>query len=131
MYDNVFDSVLHQWFDHPMVIRVEVQVKDAPKMFETIGPDVAEIYSPPRVAHDAGVRTYLGVQLRPGWSLDLTMTDPKTGEAWDFSKPEMSERATELVINGKPFMLVCSPVCTPFSSLQGVNTAIHEGSEGC
>ncbi len=46
----------------------------------TSGMDVAEIYSPPRIACKA---TEMG--LRGGWSLDLTTTDVD-GNRWDFYK---------------------------------------------
>ena len=52
--------------------------------------DVAEIYSPPRVAKMA---KRLG--MKAGWSLDLTSIDGLDNEPWDFSRPEKRERAHE------------------------------------
>ena len=53
--------------------------------------DVAEIYSEPRIAHEAAIRKYGGEQLVPGWSLDLTREDPLTGRSWDLSKRTVRE----------------------------------------
>ena len=74
--------------------------------------DVSEVYSPPRMAKAAAA---LG--LRDGWSLDLTTSD-ESGQPWDFSKLQARTRAMALVKADKPFLLVCSPMCGPFSELQ-------------
>ena len=42
-------------------IRVELVMKDAAKWFRNAGPDISEIYSPPRIAQEAGLRTYAGI----------------------------------------------------------------------
>ena len=74
--------------------------------------DVAEIYSPPRMAEAAAA---LG--LKSGWSLDLTTCD-QDGEPWDFSSKTMRARARTKLRADKPYLLVCSPMCGPFSELQ-------------
>ena len=57
--------------------------------------DVAEVYSPPRVA--TMVR---GMGLRQGWSLDLTTCD-RDGRSWDFNTNEMRNRAARKVLQDK------------------------------
>ena len=47
-------------------IRVELVMKDAAKWFRCSGSDISEIYSPPRIVQDAGLRTYDGKALKPG-----------------------------------------------------------------
>ena len=42
--------------------------------------------------------------LLPGWSLDLTVSDPDDGEPWDFNKQEKRDKA-ESIINGKKALL--------------------------
>ena len=68
--------------------------------------DVSEIYSPPGVAVRAKE-----IGLRPGWSLDLTTKD-KDGKAWDFSKPEMRNRAIDKIGKDKPLVIIGSPMFT-------------------
>ena len=74
--------------------------------------DVSEIYSPPRMAKAASA---LG--LKGGWSLDLTTTDDD-GNAWDFRDKNMQKMAMQKVKQDKPYLLVLSPMCGPFSELQ-------------
>jgi hypothetical protein len=85
------------------------------------GHHVSEIYSPLRVNRAA---TKIG--LKPGFSLDLTETDPYDGMPWDFSKEEKRARARKRVVSEKPFLLVGSPPCTAFSTLFQSNvTRMH------
>lgn len=104
-------------------IRVEVRVRQVETVFMQNGADVAEVCSPPRVAHDAGIQKYLGMDLAPGWSLDLSVVDKISGLPWDLSTHGMTPRATELVLRGRPHTVVCSPACTPFSALQNFTKA--------
>ena len=59
--------------------------------------------------------------MRPGWSLDLTTNDPETGEAWDLGDGKVRTKVVKLIQEGKPYMLVCSPMCTAFSAIQALN----------
>ena len=43
------------------------------------------------------------------------MRDPSTNEPWDLSKKSVQDRVRKMVVDSKPFMLVGSPPCTPFS----------------
>ena len=80
--------------------------KDASKWFKKFGPDVVEMYSPPRIVQEAGLRCYAGKRLRPGWSLDLTVDDPETGKPWDLPDGKIRSKARELIKHGKPYMVV-------------------------
>ena len=80
-------------------------------------PHISEVYPPPRVC---SVAQKYG--MRPGFSLDLTVLD-SDGTPWDFSKEDKRKRALKLIRKQKPDLLVGSPMCRAFSSLQGLNRA--------
>ena len=80
--DDTPDEVLHRHLREEMDIRVELVMRDAIQMFNIKGVDVVEVFPPPRVAHAAATACYDGTRLTPGWSLDLTREDPKTGKPW-------------------------------------------------
>jgi hypothetical protein len=87
-------------------------------------PDVAEIYSPPRItkmAQSMGMST--------AWALDLTETDPEDGMPWDLSKPEKRRKAMKMLEQDQPLMLIGSPKCGPFSAWQNVNYEKIEDEE--
>ena len=63
--------------------------------------DVVEVYSQPRIVHEAAIFSAGGDSLKLGWSLDLTMKDPATGQAWDLSIPSVQTRVRRLVTSGK------------------------------
>ena len=65
--DDVPDAALARVLPQPCDIRVELVTRDAAKWFKTKGPDVVEIYSPPRIVQEAGLRTYGGKRLKLGW----------------------------------------------------------------
>ena len=117
------DKILHRRMKDADDIRVELVMEGALKMFEEVGADVSEVYSQPRVAQEAALKTFGGTILRPGWSLDLTMDDPLTGQPWDLGKREVRARVRKLVAESKPFMLIGSPPCTMFSTLQNLSKA--------
>ena len=79
--------------------------------------DVAEVYSPPRIAEMA---RQMG--LRGGWSLDLTTCD-KDGRPWDFNCKTMRNCAVRLLLEDKPRLLIGSPMCGPFSTMNQINYA--------
>ena len=55
--------------------------------------------------------------LDPCWSLDVTVAD-EDGPAWDFSTQAKRAKALKKMREDKPFMLITSPMCGPFSALQ-------------
>ena len=114
--EDVRDDWLHRKLDKNCDIRVELVLKNALSMYERKGPDVSEIFSQPRVCHEAGVQR--GMTLTPGWSLDLTTTDPATGEPWDLSREDVQRRVRKLVRETQPFCIVGS-----ISTVHGVVTA--------
>ena len=119
--DDVADEVLHRDLGYTDDLRVELVMKDALSMYHRGGADVSEIYSQPRVAQEATVHSFQGQELKPGWSLDLTRNDPKTGEAWDLGCRKVQDRVRKMVLQDKPLFLIGSPPCTPFSTLQNIS----------
>ena len=79
--------------------------------------DVAEVYSPARVAQMA---RQMG--LRGGWSLDLT-TEDADGRSWDFNQLEMRNRAVRKVPKDRPRLLIGSPMCTGYNVMNNINYA--------
>ena len=77
--------------------------------------DVSEVYSSPRVI---GVAEAIG--LRAGWALDLTV-NKENDEPWDLSKLENQVAALKLQEEEAPLLLIASPMCVAFSSLQNLN----------
>ena len=69
MPENTSDADLRRELPRQLSIRVAFHLKDAVKMFVGKGADVAEVYLPPRLAEEAGLRKYGGQVLRPRWSL--------------------------------------------------------------
>ena len=121
--DDTSDDRLHRKLSQPEEIRVEITLRDAVKMCERKGPDVVEIFSQPRICQEAAGRRYEGMELVPGYSLDLTMNDPKTGMPWDLGNPTVQSRVLRLVRDTKPYFVIGSPPCTPFSPLQEISRA--------
>ena len=107
--------------DRPRDIIVELTMRDAAKWFKQKGADIVEVYSPPRVVREAGLRVYGGKRLKPGWSLDLTTVDPETGQPWDLSNGKTRSKVVDLIQQGKPYCIILSPMCTAFSSIQRIN----------
>ena len=103
------DEELYKAFEFEADIRVELVMKNALDLFKKEGSDVVEVFSPPRIAQEASVKAYGGTRLKPGWSLDLTRNDPKTGQPWDLSDPKVQSRVKRLVIEGKPLFLIGPP----------------------
>ena len=79
--------------------------------------DVAEVYSPPRIADMAKK-----MGLRAGWSLDLTTCD-ESGKPWDFRDEAMRNQAARKVIRDQPLLLIGSPPCTDWCQLMNLNWA--------
>ena len=115
------DEVLFRELPKEMNIRVELVLKDAISMYQRQGADVVEVFSQPRIAQEAAMRSYGGTNLNPGWSLDLTRYDPKTGKAWDLSDKKVQSRVVKMVMEGKPLFLIGSPPCTAMSVMQNIN----------
>lgn len=119
--DDTPDEELYRKLPHEMDIRVELVLKDALSMYKREGADVVEVYSQPRIAQEAALRRYGTTQLIPGWSLDLTRLDPKTGEPWDLANPKVQSRVKKMVMEGKPMFVIGSPPCTALSQMQNIN----------
>ena len=94
--------------------------EEQPELWKELHHIVSEIYSPPRVTHAARMLPRLGVT--PGFALDITTTD-ENGVPWDFSRDDRKKKATQLVINDEPDLLVGSPMCKDYSPWQRLNKA--------
>ena len=79
------------------------------------GVDVTEIFSPARVTQVCEEEG-----LTPGTSMDLTTKD-EHGRWWDFNDPEMRRAAERKIVEEKPPILIGTPVCTDWCSMQAVN----------
>ncbi len=66
-------------------------------------PQVADIYSPPRVAALLPRDGFY-----PGISMDITTND-ELGKPWDFDDPRQRQRARERLRADKPLVLIGSP----------------------
>ena len=119
--ENTPDSVLNRKMLQANDIRIELTVKNAEAPYRRKGPDVVEAYSRPRLCQEASGQKFSGVTMKPGWSLDLTMPDPTTGEPWDLADLRMQSRVVKLIQEPDPFCIVGSPPCAPFSRLQELN----------
>ena len=85
--------------------------------------DVAEIYSPPRMAAMASRLGYT-----PGFSMDLTTLD-EDGLPWDLSLAATQRKALRRWELDKPYLLVASPPCTAFCALQNLSRDKREAAE--
>jgi hypothetical protein len=81
-----------------------------------VGPAaVVELYSPPQVT----MTLPAGTGLVAGSTFDLHAD--VDGVKWDFEKPQDRKRAWERIRAEEPFLVIGSPPCTMFSSLQNLN----------
>ena len=119
--DAIRDDKLNRYLGKVDDIRVELTLKNALELFERNGPNAVEIFSQPRLRQEIAGRSFGGTTLRPGFSLDLIMDDPATGQPRDFSKPAVQSRVNKLVRDVKPFCAVGSPPCTAFLPLQEIS----------
>ena len=115
------DVVFYRPFESPKSIRVELVLKSAEEMYRRRGPDIVEVFSQPRVAAEAGLRMYGKKKITPGWSLDLTMTDPADNKPWDLSRTDKQDKLFDFIDSTAPYMLLGSPPCTAYSALQYLN----------
>ena len=76
---------------------------------------VVELYSPPRVTQALPVASGLVA----GSTFDLHAD--VDGVRWDFDKPQDRKRAWERIRAEEPFLVIGSPPCTMFSSLQNLS----------
>jgi len=104
------DEVMREAADQAKMLidKVETELeKQLRSMMSRV--DVTEVYSPPRVTAEAPRH-----KLNPGLAMDLT-----TG--WDFTSERHRAAAVKYVETYKPLMLIGSPECRMFSSLQNLS----------
>ena len=82
---------------------------------------ISEVYSPPRITKE--IREGRWKHLVPGFALGLTVVDPSDGLPLDFGRKSKRDRATALLRQQKPYMLIGSPACKAFSTWQILNRA--------
>jgi hypothetical protein len=80
---------------------------------------VAELYSPPRVTATLPREVNGRSGLVAGSTFDLHAD--AAGVRWDFAKPQDRKRAWERIRAEEPFLIIGSPPCTMFSTLQNLN----------
>ena len=85
--------------------------------------DVAEAYSRPRMTDMAKKLGY-----SEGFALDLR-TSAEDGEPWDLSQKHIQQKALELQAKMAPYLLIVSPPCTWFSTLQAWNVGKMEAGK--
>ena len=84
-------------------------------------PEVAELYSPPRVT-DFGERK----GILSGVAFDLTTND-EDGNPWDFRLEGQRQKAAQKIEEMQPDLLIGSPMCGPYSNLHNLNMRTPEG----
>ncbi len=95
-------------------IQLPEQTRAEGQTFAVRSARVAELYSPPRVTQ--ALPTASG--LVAGSTFDLRAD--VDGATWDFQKPQDRKRALDRIRAEEPFLVVGSPPCTMFSSLQNL-----------
>ena len=86
-------------------------------------PEVAELYSPPRVTEYGARKGVLS-----GFAFDLTTND-EDGNPWDFTQAGQKKKAADKIAQMEPDLLVGSPMCGPRSNLQHLNDKTEEDAE--
>ena len=119
----------NRWDEDARAMTKEFRIEDCRMAMETMRSclqsqyDLAEIYSPPRVVKEAN-----GMGMKGGISLDFSAPDPD-GYIWDFGRHECRQKAFALIRESRPYMIIGSPECTPFSTIQNLNMRTPEGKE--
>ena len=90
-------------------------MEEAAKWFLQLGPDVSELYSLPRIVQEAVLRSYGERTLKQGWSFDLTVDHPETGQHWDLSSGKIRSKVSGLIKHDEPYMIIYFSVCTAFA----------------
>ena len=85
---------------------MDIEMTGVVEQLMRVSVDIAEMYSPPRITEEAQ-----RFGLKPGEAMDLS-----TG--WDFSKVEDRNKAWRYLHEKQPKLVIGSPMCTMFSTLQ-------------
>ena len=83
---------------------------------EVSGLTISEVYSPPRVSHEA-----LKMGLKRDFALDIAADDPTTGRRWDLGVASVRREVIRRIEDEKPDLLVVTPPCTWLSVLMRWN----------
>ena len=99
------------------IYKEDVSIKKQNEVMETIiNCSIVELYSPPRVSTIAskyGI-TSLG-------AFDITEMDPDDNMPWDLNLKSKRDKIRHIIKSCKPTIVIGSPMCTAFSSLQNMN----------
>ena len=114
---------LDENYTRKLMRRFRKTSKHANKDAEQETVDVAEAYSPPRMATMAAALGF-----NPGFSMDLTTVNNE-GKPLDLSDKKMQDAAIKQQDEQKPWLLVVSPPCTWFSTLMNWNIAKMDESK--
>ena len=77
---------------------------------------IIEVYSPPRVSEVAkkyGITSH--------GSFDITVNDPDDQMPWDLNLKSKRDKVLKIIRECKPSVVIGSPMCTAFSTLQNMN----------
>ena len=90
---DVADSDLHRKMDKITDIRVEVEVKGPLDIFKSVGSDIVEMYSQPRVAQEATLsRVKVWIWCRAGVSISQGQTR-RLGSRGTYQTPRSSRES--------------------------------------
>ena len=84
--DDVPDDILYRKLPAADNLRIELTLKDAVSLFERKGPDIAEIFSQPRICQEVGGRNFKGQQLKPGSELGSDHDRPQDRSSLGFEQ---------------------------------------------
>ena len=85
---------------------------------------IVELYSPPRstkIAERYGISS--------NGSFDITIMDPDDNMPWDLNKKEKRDKVRHIIKTCRPTLVIGSPMCTAFSSLQNMNKSKQHSEE--
>ena len=87
--------------------------------------DVCDVFSRPRTSQRARRRG-----MRGGWAIDWNYADPETGRTHDLLDPKVVFRVKQRLRRDRPHLIIVSPPCTVFSSLQNLNGGVTREAWG-
>ena len=115
------------WWDALPLVRTPRMRREAVQIYELmlvsgVSPGdaeakIIELYSPPRVT--ALIGTLPNMSLAGGPTFDLRQDE--NGASWDFRRREDRQRARARIREERPFVVIGSPPCTFFSSIQALS----------
>ena len=87
--------------------------------------EVAELYSPPRVTAELGRLPLMSLVGGPTFDLRADAN----GVAWDFRRADHRRRARAQIRQVQSFLVISSPPCTDFCTIQNLNRRFWSPAE--